>query len=228
MLDAIAAGVPAAVAVALSPFPVIGVVLILAGPNGRRSGPLFAVGWIAGLSLVAVVTSVVFAGSGDAESTSSTVADVLRVVGGTALIAGGVRKWWTRPRGDVPATSPGWMATLDQATGRRALTIGALLSGANPKTIVLTASAVTSMIDAGASGSELVAAVAGFVLVGSCTVIGAVAVRLAGGERGAAVLDGVRRFMSAHATVITVVVLVLLGAKIVADGVAGLDRWLDR
>ena len=48
----------AAVAVALSPIPIIGVVLILATPRARTNGPAFAVGWVAGLSIVMAIVLV--------------------------------------------------------------------------------------------------------------------------------------------------------------------------
>ncbi|MFF5923419.1 hypothetical protein ACFY8C_34655 [Streptomyces flavochromogenes] len=50
LIEAIGAVLPAALAVGLSPFPVVGVVLLLAGRHGRRNGPLFAAGWVAGLA----------------------------------------------------------------------------------------------------------------------------------------------------------------------------------
>jgi hypothetical protein len=80
------------------------------------------------------------------------------------------------------------------------------------------------MIEAGAQGSDLVVAVAVFVLVGSCTVIGAVVVRFVGGQRGISLLDAVRQFMVANSAVITVFILLILGAKVLGDGLIGLGR----
>ena len=99
-----------------------------------------------------------------------------------------------------------------------------MLSGANPKNFVLTAAAATSMVEAGADGSDLVVAVIVFVLVGSCTVIGAVVVRLVGGQWGISLLDSVRQFMVANSIAITVIVLLILGAKVLGDGLIGLGR----
>jgi threonine/homoserine/homoserine lactone efflux protein len=224
LLQAIGAGLPAALAIALSPFPVIGVVLILAGPHGRVNGPLFAAGWLVGLSVVTGFTVVVFGSADDPNSTSSAIADWGRVLAGAALIVVGVRKWWARPRPDDVIAVPTWMASLDAATPGKALVLGALLSGANPKNLVLAASAATSMVEAGTHGTDLIVAVAVFVLVGSFTVVGAVVVRLVGGRWGESLLDSVRTFMVANSTVITVLVLVILGAKVLGDGLIGLGR----
>ncbi|MFH8735088.1 MULTISPECIES: GAP family protein [unclassified Streptomyces] len=44
-----------AAAVAISPLPIIAIILILATPRGRLNGPLFTVGWILGLSALGAV-----------------------------------------------------------------------------------------------------------------------------------------------------------------------------
>ncbi len=43
---------PMAVGVAISPVPIIAVVLMLGTPPARANGPAFAVGWLAGLTIV--------------------------------------------------------------------------------------------------------------------------------------------------------------------------------
>lgn len=224
LLTAIGASLPAAVAIALSPFPIVGVVLILATARGRRNGLLFAVGWVVGLTAVTALVVVLFGGADDPDSASSAIADWGRVVGGAALIVLGVRTWWRRPRDASEDAVPGWMASLDGASAGRALVLGLLLSGANPKNAVLAAAAATSIVEAGVHGADLLVAVAVFVLVGSCTVLGAVAASMIGGPGVASVLDTVRRFMVANSAVIMVLVLLILGATILGDGLTGLGR----
>jgi len=224
LLQSIGGALPAALAIALSPFPVIGIVLMLAGRQGRRNGPLFAAGWVIGLSIVAAIVVVVFAGADGADSTSSAIADWGRVVVGAVMIVLGVRTWWTRPRSGDVVEEPGWMASLEEATAAKAFVLGAVLAGANPKHFVLTAAATTSMVEAGAHGSDLVVAIAVFVLVGSFTVVGAVVVGLFGGTWGVSLLEAVRQFMVANSAVITVIVLVILGANVLGAGLTGLGR----
>ncbi|MFH0521343.1 GAP family protein [Streptomyces sp. M41] len=114
LVQAIGAVLPAAPAVALSPFPLIGCVLILAGRHRHRNGPLFAAGWVAGLALVATLIVVLFGGADDPHSPSSATADWGGVFAGAALIVLGVRKWYRRPRDadsdGMTDTTPRWMA----------------------------------------------------------------------------------------------------------------------
>ena len=224
LFQAIGAGLPAALAIALSPFPVIGIVLILAGARGRVNGPLFAGGWILGLSVVTVLVVVVFSGADDPDSTSSAIADWGRVLAGAALMALGVRKWWTRSRDGAARDVPGWMASLDSATPVRAAALGLALSGANPKNFVLAVAAAASIVEAGVRGTDAAVAVVVFVLVGSLTVVGAVVLNFVGGPRGAAALDKVRVFMVDNSTAITVVILLILGVKVLGDGLTGIGR----
>jgi hypothetical protein len=116
------------------------------------------------------------------------------------------------------------MAALDEATAARALGLGVVLGGANPKNFVLSAAAAASIAESGVDDADLGVAIAVFVLVGSCTVLGAVAARLVGGRRGESLLDSLRGFMVANGSVITAVVFLLLGAKVLGDGLGGLGR----
>jgi threonine/homoserine/homoserine lactone efflux protein len=224
LLQGIGAGLPAALAIALGPVPVIGIVLILGGAHARTSGLTFAAGWLVGLTVAAAVVILVLGGADDPDSASSAIADWGRVVVGSALVVLGVRKWRARPRPDDAIEVPSWMASLDTATPGRALVLGTLLSGANPKNFVLAAAASSSMVEAGLHGGELVLAVVVFVLLASLTVVGAVVVHFVGGTRGASLLQAVRAFMVANNVVITVVILLVLGAKVLGDGLIGLGR----
>jgi Sap, sulfolipid-1-addressing protein len=55
MGEAIGQLLPFAAVVALSPFPIIAVVLILVTPRARTNGPAFLAGWFAGIGFVGAV-----------------------------------------------------------------------------------------------------------------------------------------------------------------------------
>ena len=59
---------PSAVGVAISPVPIIAVILMLGTPKARSNGPAFAVGWVIGLIVVSVIVLLL---AGDAEDTDS-------------------------------------------------------------------------------------------------------------------------------------------------------------
>src|SRR3954467_15900514 len=87
------------VGVALSPVPIIAVVLMLATPRGRVNGPAFLAGWVVGLSVVGTV--VLLAASGGDASEAGAPADwvsVLKLVLGVLLLGLAVKQWRGGPR----------------------------------------------------------------------------------------------------------------------------------
>ena len=97
-----------------------------------------------------------------------------------------------------------------------------LLGGVNPKNVVLTLAAGSSIAELVDDGVSEVAAASLFVALSSITVVGATALQLFAGQRAGAALAVVRDFMVRYATAITMVVLVVLGGMILGDGLAGL------
>ena len=217
--EAIGELLPAALAVALSPIPIVAVVLVLGAPRARTAGPAFALGWIAGLLSVSVVVLLLVGGGADSDSDDPGL-DWLKIAIGVLFLAMAAKQWRKRPgRGEEPVT-PSWMATVDSATPGRAALLGAALSGANPKNLALTLTAAASIAEAGLGSADTAIATAVFVAVGSATVAGAVLFRLVGGERAARPLATVKGFMADNNAVIMTLVLLLLGAKLLGEGLA--------
>jgi len=214
---------PSAVGVALSPVPIIAVILMLGTPRARSNGPAFAVGWVLGLVIVSVVVVLVASGSDDPDSGSSTAVDWIKVVIGALFLLLAFGQWRKRPKPGEQAEMPKWMSAIDRFTAGKSLGLGALLSGANPKNLALTLAASASIAQAGLSGGETTVAIAVFVVIGSVTVAGPVLFYVFASARAAAPLDSIKQFMSRHNAVIMFVLLLVLGAKLLGNGIAGLS-----
>jgi threonine/homoserine/homoserine lactone efflux protein len=222
LIEAITDLLPVALGIALSPFPVVAAVLVVGTPHARTTGPAFALGWLVGLTALTSVVVLVFSGADDAESSSRTIVDVLRVLAGLALFAGAARKWRTRPRAGEIGPTPGWMASIETMSAGRSLALGLGLGGANPKNVAFALAAASTIVTFGTTTADTVIAVAVFVVLASLSVIGPVVARLLLGERVAAPLDAVKGFMLANNNVILMVVFVLIGAKVFGAGISGL------
>ena len=59
-------------------------------------------------------------------------------------------------------------------------------------------------------------------MIGSLTVAGPVVVFIVASRRAAGPLESIKDFMAAHNAVIMMVVLLVLGAKLIGNGIAGL------
>jgi threonine/homoserine/homoserine lactone efflux protein len=212
---------PSAVGVALSPIPIIAVILMLSTPKARTNGVAFTLGWIAGLLVVSIIVLVVASGA-DTSDTKSDVVDWIKVALGVLFLVMAAGQWRKRPKKGEQPEMPKWMATIDQFTGGKSLLLGAALSGANPKNLALTLAASASIAQAGLSGGETTLAVVIFIVIGSLTVAGPVAIYLVAPAKADRPLAAVKEFMSDHNAAIMMVVLLVLGAKLLGNGIGGL------
>ena len=187
LLNAIAELVPLGLAVALSPLPVIAVTLLLSSPQGPGPGVAFSAGWVAGLALA--TTALLFLAL-EVGALSLDLHAWSEIVIGTALLVAAAWKWATRPRRGTVPTPPRWVAALARAGMARALALGLVFGGVNPKNLALALIAVAAMAYHGLEGPRTVAAVSLFVAVGSLTLVGATLLRLAGGAAGRGVAGG--------------------------------------
>ena len=225
--QAVGGALPAALGIALSPIPIIGVILILGTSRARSGGPAFAFGWVFGLAVVGGLVLVITGWSGEASTAGSSTADSInwmKVGLGVVLLVLARKQWRRRPEPGTTPELPAWMAKIDEMAPARALGVGVLLSGVNPKNLILTLAAAASIAQVpDITTGEEVAALALFVAIASVTVIGAVVAYLVGGDRAAAFLAGVREYMTAHNSVIMMVILLLIGAKLIGDGTGALS-----
>jgi threonine/homoserine/homoserine lactone efflux protein len=153
---------------------------------------------------------------------SRTAVDWVRVVVGVVLLLAAGRKWRARPRNGAQAELPAWMSRVNELSIRRAARMGALLGGINPKNVVFTLAAASSIAELVDDGVNEFAAAALFVGLSSITVVGATALQLFAGNRGGGALTAVGDFMVRYANAITMVMFVALGGLILGDGIAGL------
>jgi threonine/homoserine/homoserine lactone efflux protein len=211
---------PYALGVALSPVPIIAVVVMLGTPRARANGSAFALGWVAGLSLVSVVVFVLARGADQAGGTEADSVNWVKIALGVLLLVLAVRRWRGRPAPGEEAPLPDWMSSVDHFNAGRSLLLGLALSAVNPKNLVLTAGAAAVVAQSGLSAAESFGAEVVFVVLASVTVVGLVLAYLVAGDRAKAPLESVKAFMGAHNDVIMMVILLLLGAKLIGDGLA--------
>lgn len=220
MLETIGGLLPAAAGIALSPFPIVGVALVLGGSRGRANGLGFLLGWFLGLGAITGVIVVVASGAADASSETPRAIAWLRVLLGVALLALAGKKLVSGHGSE--SERPGWMADLGEATPGRAFGIGALLGGANPKNLAFTVGAAPTIAISGLSNGRMALTALLYVVLASIVVLAMVAGRILAPGASASVLHRIERLMVAHGQAITIVILALLGAKILGDGLAGI------
>jgi threonine/homoserine/homoserine lactone efflux protein len=223
MAEAIGQVLSLGVGVALSPVPIIAVVLMLGTPRARTNGPAFVLGWVVGLALAGTVILLVSSGADASEDGDpADWVSVLKLVLGVLLLLVAARTWQVRPRGDRQDELPKWMQTIDRFTASRSIGFGALLSGVNPKNLLLTVGAAAAIAQTGIPAAEQAVALAVFIVVATLGPGIPVGIYFAMGERAQRLLDGLKAWMAAHNAAIMAVLCLIIATKLIGDGISGL------
>jgi hypothetical protein len=223
MGKAIGGSLPLAVGIALSPIPIIAVVLMLTSHRAKVNGPAFVAGWLLGLGIVgAVVLSL--AGPAGASKAGSPAAWVswIKIVLGVLLLLVAARQFRSRPHGDEQPRMPKWMSTIDKTTPVAAVGLAAVMSGANPKNLLLAVAGAAAIAGTGISGAEQAIAYLIFALIATLGVGIPVGIYFAMGTRSETLLAGLKDWMSAHNAVIMSVLCLVIAAKLIGDAITGL------
>jgi len=221
--EAIGQSLPLAVGVALSPVPVIAVVLMLTTARARANGPAFVLGWLVGLGVVGAIV-LALAGPGGASQEGQPAAWVswLKLLLGLGLLLVAVRQFRGRPRQGEQAPLPKWMGAIDRFTPGKALGGGAVLAGANPKNLLLAVGGAAAIAQTGIPASQQAVAYAVFAVIGTLGVGAPVGIYLAMGERSAELLGRLKDWMGQHNAVIMAVLCLVIGVKLIGDAITGL------
>jgi threonine/homoserine/homoserine lactone efflux protein len=210
------------VGVSLSPIPIVGVVLMLGTPRARANGLAFLAGWIGGLLVVGTV--VLLLSSGASASEQGQPADwvnSLKLVLGILLLGVAARQWRGRPRDGQTAVMPKWMQTIDTFSAPKAGGLAVLLSAVNPKNLLLLIGAAAAIAQTGASAGSQAVALAVFVAIGTIGPGAPVAIYFAMGDRSKGILEELRSWMSQNNGAIMAVICLVIGAKLIGDGISG-------
>jgi hypothetical protein len=221
--NAIGDVLPLALGVAISPIPIIAVILMLLSPKARTNGPAFLVGWVAGLALVSIVvmslSGNVGLGSGGG---GSTVGSLIRILLGFLLVGLAARDFKNRPRPGKQPPLPGWMRAIDSFTPVKALGIAFLLSAVNPKNLSLTVAAAVTIAQEGLSTASATFALILFVILASLSIAVPVALYILGGASAARALDSLRDWLNANNATVMAVLLLVIGVVLIGKGLGGL------
>jgi len=215
-----------ALGIAISPVPVLGVILMLLSPRGMRSGAGFAVGWLAGVGVAVTVfsllSSLLPAAGGEATDTAF---GLTPIIVGLALAAVGVIQIVRRTRGhadDDAAELPRWLSAVDKLTLTRSLVLGFGYAFFRPKNLVITVAAglVIGRAEPGWAGTAIALGV--FTAIASVTIAAPPVAYALGGDRVKALLVRLRVWLLANLAVITGLTLIVVGVAVVVLGLFSL------
>jgi hypothetical protein len=222
MGEAIGHSLPLAIGVALSPIPIIAVVVLLTSSRARSLGPVFVLGWLLGLVVVGAIVLVVVGPSGAGGSGQRTrwVSWVMIVLGVLLLVAAGRHLRSTRGGEEVPL--PAWMGAIDRLNPAMVLGGGVVLGGVRPRSLLLVVGGAVAIAQTGIGGGQQAIAYAVFAVIATIGVAVPVVIYFAMGTRSAELLGRFKGWMRRHNAVILAVVLLVIGVTLIGDGIGGL------
>jgi hypothetical protein len=215
---------PLGVVVAISPVPVIAVILMLLAPGAHRTSAGFLAGWTVG---IAGTTTVVLLLTGDPDvgggSRSSATASWVELALGTLLLPLAAQQWRLRPKPGEEPGLPGWMRAIDRFTAARAGGLGLVLSALNPKALLVCVAAGVTIAGSGLTGAQTAWSVFAFTVLATSTVAVPVVTYAVGRERLTGPLASLRGWLTARSAAVTVTLLLVIGSILIAQGLGGLS-----
>jgi threonine/homoserine/homoserine lactone efflux protein len=211
---------PFAIGIAISPVPIIAIILILFSDRAKVNGPAFLCGWVIGLAAVGTVVYVVSdAANAATDSTTSDTISWGKIALGVLLLALARRNLRKSQTPGEARELPKWMASVESISPVRAFVLAVLLSVVNPKNLVLAIGAAAGLGQLGLSTGDAVVALAAFVVVASLSIIFAVGYDLLGGERARHTLDEMKAWLTEHNHAVMAVLLLVFGVVLIAKGI---------
>lgn len=219
MGDVIGQLLPTAVGVALSPLPMVGVILMLLSNKAKVNGPAFLIGWLLGLAIVVggIVAFVNPDKLNASDGDPSTLSGILHLALGALLLLLAVKQWKSRPQDGKEAEMPKWMAKMQDASPLFAVGMGAFLSGLNPKNLIFDIAAATTIVAGNLTTTQQIVSILVFMILASVTIGGPVIWFLVAGDSAKVTLGKLRVWLVQNNAVIMCVLFLVLGIKLIGQ-----------
>jgi hypothetical protein len=215
--EALAGMLPIAVAIAVSPIPILAVILMLLSDRSTVNAASFLLGWALALFVIAAVVAALGLGRADSAEEPATPLIVAQLVLAAVLLTGAARRWRMRTRRGEQHEPSKWMSKVRSITPAQALPLGIGLIALNPKDGLLTVAAGARLAEAGPGADGGAVALLVFVAASSITIVAPIVSELAMGPRATPVLERSRTWLERHGNAAVAVVLVVLGLLVAAD-----------
>lgn len=217
MLEAIANSLPMCVGVALSPVPIAAVLMMLLSARAVVTAPAFLAGWALGILAVGAIV-LVAPGIETERGNPTDLSGILRIVFGVAMLLLAVRWWRRRPDPGRTPETPKLLARLDGFGFTQAFVAGLILSGLNPKNLLLTAAGAAAIDAALTAPAPLAASMLVFTGIASLSVAVPVFTYFVARERTEALFTTWKEWLVRNNATVMMALLVVFGTLLISRG----------
>jgi threonine/homoserine/homoserine lactone efflux protein len=214
--------IPIAIVMAISPIPIIAVILMLSSKGALVNTVLFDAGWLFAIIAANALFLLFFSSSSiSGDKWTGSASYIIQIVLGALLLLLGVKRFVQRRKG-VPEKEPKLLKSIETIRPGKAALFGIAMVILNPKNLVLLLAAFAQVMQTDASTGTNVAALAVFTLVGSLGVLLPLAVYGLAGDRATSTLASWNTWLADNNSAITMYMLLVLGVALLVKGIVGL------
>ena len=215
---------PFAVGIAISPIPIITVILALFSARAKWNGPAFLLGWALGIAVVSIPVLMLTDSSKIAPvSNPSEIASIIRIVLGAVLLFSAARHWKNRPKPGEAGSIPKWLLIIDTISPIKVLGVGFFFADlTNPKNTALTVAGTLTIAHSGLPAAGKAAMTILFILISCLGIAIPVFFYLAGGVSAKKILDGWKAWLMANNNGVMAIMFLIFGLLLISNGIQGL------
>jgi len=170
MIEVLKDAFPMSLGLALSPFPLIAIIIILMTPKAKSNSLWFLLGWIFGIYGIGLLVLII-PGLGSNGDIPSIYSGGIRIALGLSLLIIAFKKWLNRPRSGDEIVTPKLFLSIDKFGLRKSMLTGFLFSAANVKNMAFSAAGSLRINQSLAGNKSVFIALLLFSLIGSLTLI---------------------------------------------------------
>jgi len=222
MISSVLDVLPSAVGVAISPLPIVSLILILMSNKAKANGVAFLAGWLIGLMIIGVIGLNLIDPDGGKDKHNPVVLWIQVIVGILVLVLA-AKNWMNRPRTNLEPKMPKWMQNLSKMPWYIAFGLAIFFIVLNPKNLALALDGVTSIAEDPISTAAQYGTLIIYTLVASLSIAAPVVYYFSGGAGAKKLLSKLKGWLVKNNAVIMAVVLLLVGLKITIEAIAKLS-----
>jgi Sap, sulfolipid-1-addressing protein len=224
MIEVLFEIIPYAVGIAISPVPIITVILSLFSTRAGWNGPAFLLGWALGILVVCIPVLIYTEGAKvTTVADPSRMASVIRVILGSLLLIAAVRRWLKRPKSPEEIKVPKWLMMIEVISPVKVLLVGfffAVLT--NPKNFALTVAGSLPIANSLLPVPMKSVLVTAFILVSSLGIATPVSLYFMAGESAKRILNNWKTWLVANNSAVMAIMFLIFGIIIFSEGMRGL------
>lgn len=216
MDSAVSAILSPAVGILISPFPIVGLILILLSNKARINSIFYTLGWIIGNIVIFFIGLFVMGSAVNTSGDQSMLVKIVLIVLGVLLILLGAHDFTKRPKKGEKADTPKWFAKMSNIKPVGAMIFAFLLSAVNPKNMLLSLTAGVSVGTLNLVGGQETMAIILFGIIACCSIYIPTIAFLIAGDRLDNVLDSTRKWLIQNNSLIMALLFLFIGLSVIS------------